>query len=128
MDIPGSQISPGAFTKVLVLDSGRAVGSWRQSRLFAASGLNARLFVSRNDEVVVVQRSAVPNVVVKIETGPALASKSARSNNRWHRALSLPYIRRLGVAARQQASLDFVCGQRYRPLCEPVEEGERECS
>ena len=27
MDVPSSQISPGAFTKVLVLDSGRAVGT-----------------------------------------------------------------------------------------------------
>ena len=58
MDVPSSQISPGALTKVLVFDSGRAVQSGRQSRLFPASGLNARLFVCRDDEVIIAQWSA----------------------------------------------------------------------
>ena len=75
MDVPSSQISPGAFTKVLVLDSGRAVRSGRQSRLFPASGLNAGLFVRRDDKVMSAQWSALPNAVVEIEDGAGFGRK-----------------------------------------------------
>ncbi len=75
MDVPSSQISPGAFTKVLVLDSGRAVRSGRQSRLLPASGLNAGLFVRRDDKVMSAQWSALPNAVVEIEDGAGFGRK-----------------------------------------------------
>src|SRR5262249_38159583 len=52
MNIPSSQIGPGTFAKVLVLDASGAGGSWRQSQLFAASGLNAGFFVGGNDVVI----------------------------------------------------------------------------
>lgn len=69
MDIPSCQISPGAFAKVLVFDTRGTVGSWRQCWLFAASGLNAGLFVGGNDVVMRVQRNAFPNAFVKVEDG-----------------------------------------------------------
>ena len=56
MHIPRCQVGPSAFAKVLVLDSHGARGSRRQSRLFAASGLNTGLFIRRDHEVVGAQR------------------------------------------------------------------------
>ncbi len=75
MDIPSSQLGPSAFTKVLVLDPGGAVRSGRQSRLFPASGLDAALFVRRDDEVISAQRSAFPSAVIEIEDGAGFGSK-----------------------------------------------------
>ncbi len=75
MNVPSSQISPGAFTKILVLESGRAVRSGRQSRLFAASGLDARFLVRRHKEVIIAQWSAFPNAVVEIEDGAGCGRK-----------------------------------------------------
>ena len=75
MDIPSSQIGPGAFAKVLVLDASGAVGSHGQGRMFAAAGLNAGLFVRGNDVVINAQRSALPNVLVQIEDRAGFGSK-----------------------------------------------------
>src|SRR5262249_7178859 len=55
VDIPGRQIDPSALTKVFVFNSGRAIGCGRQSRLFTTAGLNARLFVGRDYELVSAQ-------------------------------------------------------------------------
>ena len=75
MDVPSRQIGPGTFAKVLMLDSGGAVGSGRQSRLFSASGLNAGLFVRGDDEVISAQWSALPNALVEIEDGTGFGRK-----------------------------------------------------
>lgn len=75
VDVPSGQISPGTFAKVLVLDSGRAVRSGRQSRLFSTSGLNARLFVRRDDEVTLAQWSAFPDAVVEVEDRTGFGGK-----------------------------------------------------
>jgi len=84
MHIPSGQISPGAFAKVLVLDVSRAVRGWRKGRLFAAAGLNAGFFISRNDIVVSVQRNALPNTFIQIQNGTGLVSEVgiARENPR----------------------------------------------
>jgi hypothetical protein len=37
--------------------------------------LNARLFVSRDDEVIIAQWSAIPNAVIQIEDGTGLGRK-----------------------------------------------------
>src|SRR6516225_326718 len=75
MDVPSSKVSPGALTKILVLDSNRTVGSQRQGWLFAAAGLNAGLFIRRDDEVVSSQGISVPNALVKVEDDTGLSSK-----------------------------------------------------
>jgi hypothetical protein len=75
MDVPSRQVSPSAFTKILVLDSEGAVGSGRQTRLFPASGLNARLFIGREHEVVRAQWNPFPNALVQIEDGAGFGSK-----------------------------------------------------
>lgn len=67
MNIPSSQIGPSASTKVFMLNSGRAIRSERQRRLFPAASLNACLLVCRDDEVIMVQGSAFPDAVVEIE-------------------------------------------------------------
>ena len=64
MDIPSRQVGPGALAKVLVLDAHGAVGSRRQSRVFAAAGLNAGFLVRRNDVVIDAQWSALPSALV----------------------------------------------------------------
>ena len=75
MDIPCGQVGPGTFAKVLVLDASGAVGSGRQRWLFSASGLNAGLFVRRNDEVIGAQWSALPNALVEIEDRAGFVGK-----------------------------------------------------
>ena len=46
MDVPSRQVNPGTPAKVLVLNPNGAVRAGRQSRLFGAASLNARLLVS----------------------------------------------------------------------------------
>jgi hypothetical protein len=75
MNVPGRQIGPGAFAKVLMLDLRGAVRRGRQRRLFSASSLNTRLLVRRDHEVISTQWSALPNALVEVEDGPALAAK-----------------------------------------------------
>src|SRR5262245_60846945 len=69
------QVGPGTFAEVLVLDASRAVGPWRQRRLFPAAGLNTRLFVCGDDVIIGAQRSALPDAFVKIEDGSGLVGK-----------------------------------------------------
>lgn len=82
MDVPSCQVSPGALTKVLVLDSHGAIGSRRQGRLFPASSLNAGLFIRGDNEVIGAQGSALPNALIEIENQAGLGRKMriARKN------------------------------------------------
>ena len=75
MDIPGCQVGPGTHAKVLMLDARGAIGRQRQRRLFSATGLNAGLFVGRDDVVIGAQWSAFPNTLVKIEDGSGFGGK-----------------------------------------------------
>jgi hypothetical protein len=75
MHIPRCQVGPSAFAKVLVLDSHGASGSRRQSRLFAASGLNTGLFIRRDHEVVGAQRGVLPNALIQVKDTAGLGSK-----------------------------------------------------
>lgn len=75
VDIPSSQVDPGAPAKVLVFHSHGAVRRSRQSRLFPAAGLNAGLFIGRDDKVVSAQWSAFPNAMVQIEDRTCLGGK-----------------------------------------------------
>ena len=75
VDIPSRQIDPSALTKVLVFNSGGAVRRGRQSRLFTAAGLNARLFVGRHHPVVRAQWSTFPGAMVQIKNRTGLGVK-----------------------------------------------------
>src|ERR1022692_3399351 len=75
VNIPGSQVGPGTFAKVLMLDCGGTVRRGRQRRLLSASSLNTRLLVRRDHEVISAQWSALPNALVKVEDGTGFASK-----------------------------------------------------
>jgi len=75
VNVPGSQIGPGAFAKVLVLDLRGAVRRGRQRRLFSASSLNTRLLVRRDHEVIRTQPSPLPNALVEVEDGAGFGSK-----------------------------------------------------
>jgi hypothetical protein len=73
--VPRCQVGPGALAKVLVLDSHGASGSRRQSRLFAASGLNTGLLISRDHEVIGAQRGALPNALIQVKDTTSLGRK-----------------------------------------------------
>ena len=60
MDVPGSQIGPGTFAKVLMLNPDGAVWSGRQGRMFSATSLDARLLVGRDHEVIGAQWRVLP--------------------------------------------------------------------
>ena len=75
MNVPSRQVGPGTFTKVLVLDSGGAIGSRRQSRLFSPARLDAGLLVGRDDELVSSQRDALPDTLIEIEDRASFSSK-----------------------------------------------------
>jgi hypothetical protein len=55
MDIPRGQVGPGTVTEILVFYPCGAMGSRRQSWLFAAPGLNACLFIQAHHEVIWAQ-------------------------------------------------------------------------
>jgi len=75
MNVPSRQVGPGAFTKVLVLDSGRAIGSRRQSRLFPPTRLDAGLLICRDDELVSSQWDAFPDALIEIKDRASFRSK-----------------------------------------------------
>ena len=75
MHVPRCQVGPSAFAKVLVLDSHGASGSRWQSRLFAAAGLNASLFIRRDHKVVDAQRDVLPNALVQVKDATGLCRK-----------------------------------------------------
>ena len=75
MDVPGCQVGPRAFTKILVLDSHRARRGGRQGRLFAAAGLHTGLFIRREHEVIDTQRAALPHPLIQVQDLAGLGGK-----------------------------------------------------
>jgi hypothetical protein len=75
MDVPGSQVGPGTFAKVLMLNPDRASWTGRHGRLFSAASLNARLLVSRDHEVICAEWVALPNALIEIEDGTGIGGK-----------------------------------------------------
>jgi hypothetical protein len=75
MNVPSGQIGPGTSAKVFMLDSGGAVRSGGQRRLFSASSLNTGLLVRRDHEVIGAQWSALPNALVKVQDGTGVGRK-----------------------------------------------------
>ena len=75
MDVPGCQIGPGSQAEVFMLDVSRAMGCWRQRRLFSPAGLNTGLFVCTDDVIIGTQWSTLPEALIKIEDGSSLVGK-----------------------------------------------------
>ena len=75
MHVPCSQVGPGTFAKVLMLDPDGAIWSGRQGRLFSATSLNTGLLVRRDHEVSSGQWGAFPNALVEVEYGTGFGSK-----------------------------------------------------
>ena len=63
---------PGAATRVLVLHAHRLARPGRQARMDAQPRLDAGLFVSRDDELVLAQRLPLPAPLVQVQDAPGL--------------------------------------------------------
>ena len=75
MHIPGGKVGPRTLTKLLVLHAHRPVGSRGQSWLFPAPGLNTRLFIEGNDEVISAQGDTFPNAFIEVKDGACSSRK-----------------------------------------------------
>jgi len=75
MNVPRSQVGPGASAKILMFNPGGAVRSGWQRRLFSTSSLNTGLLVRRDHEVINAQWGALPNALIKVEDGTGIGSK-----------------------------------------------------
>lgn len=75
MDIPSCQIGPGALAEILVLDSPGAMRSQRQTPMLSVSGLDAGLFIRREDEFIPSQWGALPSALIQVEDDTRLDSK-----------------------------------------------------
>src|SRR5262249_7563643 len=68
-------VGPGAATKVLVFDMHRSAWPAVLRGMLAAARLNARLFVGRNDELVLLQHAALPTAGIQIQDAACLAGE-----------------------------------------------------
>jgi hypothetical protein len=75
MNIPSSQVGPGAFAKVLMLYVHGTMGGGRHGWLFPAPGLDAGLLIGGNDVVVSAQWNAVPDAFVQVEDRTSFVCK-----------------------------------------------------
>ena len=73
MDVQCRDVSPGAATEVLMLDMRAWTATLRG--VFAGASLNAGLFISGDDEFVILQRPALPLSAVEIQYAAGLGGK-----------------------------------------------------
>ena len=109
VDIPSCQIDPSALPKVLVFNSRGAVRRGRQSRLFTAAGLNARLFVGRHHKVVSAQSCAFPDAMVQIKNRTSLSDKIGIT--RKDPASMLPRAKSVAAEPAPQCRSTDLCGE-----------------
>jgi len=72
VDIESGEVSPGAKSPVLVLDSHGPPGLGLERRVLPGAGLDAGLLVGADHELVRAQPAALPDSVVEIEDPPGL--------------------------------------------------------
>ena len=67
MDIQGGQVRQRSAPLVLMFNLHRLAGLGRLSRMDASAGLDAGLFIGRNDELVFLEGLALPDALVEIQ-------------------------------------------------------------
>src|SRR6188472_1448562 len=75
VDVQGSDIGPSAAAEVLVFDVHGGAWPAGLGGMLAATGLNARLFVGGNHELILLQRAALPMASVQIQDAASLAGE-----------------------------------------------------
>ncbi len=73
VDVPGGEILEGPAALVLELDAHGPTRRRRQRRVTTDAGLDARLLVGADDELVALERPAVPLAGVQVEHAGRLA-------------------------------------------------------
>jgi hypothetical protein len=67
MNVESSDVGPGSAPLVLMFDTHRTLGGSGQRRMFAATGLNAGLLVSRNDKFIAFEGLPFPGTLIQIQ-------------------------------------------------------------
>ena len=75
MDIESGDVRPGAATIVFVFDEHGTIRRWRQRCMFAPPGLDAGLFVSRDDIFVALEGLAIPGARIQVQYPAGLDGK-----------------------------------------------------
>jgi hypothetical protein len=75
VNIQRRQIGPSPATRVFVLEFPRRTGLRRKRRVATCSGLNAGLFIGREDKLILLQRLALPDFLVKIQDATGFDGK-----------------------------------------------------
>ena len=75
VNIQGRQIRPSPATRVFVLEFAGRPGLRRKRRVTTGSGLNAGLFIGRKDKLILLQRLALPDFLVKIQDATGFDGK-----------------------------------------------------
>jgi hypothetical protein len=75
MNIESSDVRPGAATILFVFDEHGAIGRGWQRGMLAPPGLNAGLFVSRDDVFVTLEGLAIPATRIQIQYSASLDGK-----------------------------------------------------
>ena len=75
MDIPCGEVRQRTGPEVLVFDAHRTRRAWRQRRMLAATRLETRFLIGRDDEFVESQRGSVPRSGIQIQYAPGFLGK-----------------------------------------------------
>ncbi len=75
MNIQGGQVSKRSAPLVLVFDLHRLAGLGCLGRMDASTGLDAGLFIGRNDELVCLQGLALPDALVEVQQACGFGSE-----------------------------------------------------
>jgi hypothetical protein len=75
VNVPGSQVGPGAAPRVFVFDVHRLLGTWGQGVMLAQAGLDAGLLVGGDQVVLGAQGSAVPVPLIQVQNPTGLGGE-----------------------------------------------------
>src|SRR5579859_3466853 len=126
MDVPGGKVLEGPAALVLELDAHGPTRRRRQRRVTADAGLDARLLVGADDELVVLERAAIPLAGIEVEDARRLGREvgvaredPAPVGPRLDRVLAEPAPDRRVADRRHESAPDHL-GSDVRDL-EPAE-------
>src|SRR3984893_1306468 len=75
VDVQRRDVGPGAATEVFMLDMHGSARAATRRDVFAAASLNARCFIGGDDELVILQRRALPLSGIQIQYAPGLGGE-----------------------------------------------------